>query len=134
MTKVLFLVVLAVAVGVALIRGGREERVAAGAILAATGATPVMQSHAFAGPETGILIVDLVLLGVLGWLALGSRCFWPIWAAGFQMGSLGVHLAAARLPEILPAVYAETLVIWSYPVLAALLLGTLVEAQVRNAR
>jgi hypothetical protein len=119
-----------VAVGVvAAVFGGRDERLAALALVSATILTPLMIREGFAGPELGVVIVDALLFLVLLVLAIGSRRFWPIWAAGFHLCGLAVHFAAARLPDILPAAYAETLVIWSYPVLAAVLLGTLVEAR-----
>jgi hypothetical protein len=128
-TQILFLAALAAVAIAAVLQGGRDERLGALAMVTATALTPLMQREQFAGPEMGILIVDVGLFLALVLLAMGSRRFWPLWAAGFHLCGLAVHLAAARLPQILPAAYAETLVIWSYPVLAAVLLGTLVEAR-----
>jgi len=126
--QILFLATLFGSIGMAIGKGGREERIAATAIIAATLGTPLAQQQAFVGIEAGILLVDSLLLMVLGWLALTSRSFWPLWAAGFQLGSLVVHMTAGWAPHILPAAYAETLVIWSYPVLGALLVGSWLEA------
>ena len=125
----LFLASLGAVAMAAAVHGGRDERLGAMALVAAAILTPLVQRGGFAGPETGILIVDVLLFAALLLLAIGSRRFWPIWAAGFHLCALAVHFAAARLPDILPAAYAETLVIWSYPVLAAVLLGTLIEAR-----
>lgn len=105
-------------------RGGRDERLGALALVGGAILTPLAQLKGFAGPELGIVLVDGLLFLALGAIALRSRAFWPLWAAGFQLGALAVHLAAAQMPGILPAAYATTLVIWSYPVVVAVLLGT----------
>jgi hypothetical protein len=57
-----------------------------------------------------------------------------MWAAGFQGCAVAVHLVAARSPTMLPAVYAETLAVWAYPVLAALAAGTWLETRVTHGR
>ncbi|WP_448582991.1 hypothetical protein [Thermaurantiacus sp.] len=110
-------------------RGGREERLAALALLCSALLSPLAQNRGFAGPEYWILLIDALLFLALGAIALTSRAFWPLWAAGFQLGALAVHLAAARVPEILPAAYAATLIIWSYPVVVAVALGTWFEGR-----
>lgn len=130
--QILFLVALFGSIGLALSVGGREERIAAVAIMAATLGTPMVQRQDFVGIEAGILMVDFLLLVVLMWLALTSRAFWPLWAAGLQLGALMVHMTAGWAPHILPAAYAETLVIWSYPVLGALAAGSWFEARRRQ--
>lgn len=128
-STLLFLALLAFTLLAAFAWGGRDERLGALAMLAATLLTPLMQARHFAGPELGIVLVDILLFAALLAIALQSRHFWPIWAAGFHLCALAVHFAAWRWPGMLPAAYAETLVIWSYPVLAAVLLGTLIEAR-----
>jgi hypothetical protein len=120
----LFAALLVGTLALAWYRGGREERLAALALVAGAILTPLAQHRGFAGPEHGIVLVDLLLFAALGAIALRSRAFWPLWAAGFQLGALAVHLAAAQMPAILPAAYAATLIIWSYPVVVAVALGT----------
>lgn len=127
LTAAIFYAALAVIVAIAFARGGRDERVAAMAMLAAAAATPFVVSREFAGPEGGIVLVDVALFMVLATIAFQSNRFWPMWSAGFQLGALVVHFAVAQLSSMLPAAYAETLVIWSYPVMGALLVGTLLE-------
>lgn len=121
--QILFAMLLGWALLYAWTRRGWQERIAALAVAAATFLTPVAQSRQFAGPELGILLVDLLLFLVLAGLSLRSAAFWPMWAAGFQLGTLFVHLAASRLSAMLPAAYAETLVIWSFPVLLVVAFG-----------
>jgi hypothetical protein len=108
-------------------RGGWPERSAAVAVLAASFASPFVESNLFASPEYGILAVDLLLLGWLGALALGTDRFWPLWAAGFHLVGTIIHVARMVDPTVVPPAYALGQVFWSYPVLAALAAGTLVE-------
>jgi hypothetical protein len=114
--------------GFAALHGGRDERLAAGAVVVAALLSPLAVSHSYHSPEIGVVLVDVLLFLALAAIALRSAAFWPMWAAGFQLGALAVHFAAARLPSILPAVYAETLAIWAYPVMAAIVIGTWQEA------
>jgi hypothetical protein len=128
----IFYSALAVVVALAFTRGGRDERLAATAMLMAAAATPLLVSHQFAGLEAGIVLIDITLFLALSAIAMQSDRFWPLWAAGFQLGALVVHFASAQLPQLVPAAYAETLVIWSYPVLSSLLVGTLLEGARRH--
>lgn len=129
-----FIFVLVGAILTALLKGGRDERLAAIAIMVAALVTPFVRTHNYTTAEFGIVMVDFALFLALAAIAMRSTSFWPMWAAGFQLGALAVHAAAARLPNILPAVYAETLVIWSYPVLGALALGTWLEYRQRHGQ
>jgi hypothetical protein len=115
-------------------RGGRDERLAATALALAAVLSPMVLSHGFAGPEAGILLVDAALFAALSAIAMRSKAFWPIWAAGFQLCALAGHLAASHSPKMLPATYADTLAIWSYAVMVTLALGTIVEGQERHGR
>lgn len=118
----------------AVLRGGRDERLGAIALAAAAVMSPMAVNHQWGGPELGVVFVDLALLAALIVLAMRSRAFWPMWAAGFQGCAVAVHLVAARSPTMLPAVYAETLAVWAYPVLAALAAGTWLETRVIHGR
>ncbi len=118
----------------AVMRGGRDERIGALVLAAAAMGSPLVVSHQWGGPELGVVLVDIMLLAALMALAMRSRAFWPMWAAGFQACAVAVHLVAARSPTMLPAVYAETLAVWAYPVLAALAAGTWLETRVTHGR
>lgn len=118
----------------AVLRGGRDERLAAFGLVTAAVVSPLAISHHFVSPEFGILLVDAALLGMLIYIAIRSRAFWPMWAAGFQMCGLAVHLAAAVSPSMFPAVYVEALGVWSVAVLTAVLIGTLLEGEERRGR
>lgn len=112
--------------------GGRDERLAATILAAAAVLSPFVQSHSYSSPEFGIVAVDVVLFLALLGIAMISRAFWPIWAAGFQLCAVAVHFAAAKSPVMLPATYAEALAIWTFPVLGALIAGTWLEAKARR--
>lgn len=132
--QLLFTVAIFGACGVALWRGGWPERSAAVAIFAAASATPLVQSSLFASPEYGILAVDLLLLGWLGLLALVTDRFWPLWATGFHLVGTIIHVARMVDPTVVPPAYATGQIFWSYPVLAALAAGALIEAPAARAR
>ena len=134
MTLVAFILAMLVACGVATLWGGRDERLAALALAIASLVSPLAVSRHWAGPELGVILVDGALFAALVYIAIGSKSFWPMWAAGFQLCGLAVHLAAAISPKMLPAAYAETLALWSYAVIATLFVGTLVESGVRHGR
>lgn len=127
--QIVYFGVLFLVISVALWRGGRPERSAAVAVFAASFATPLVQSDLFASPQYGILTVDLLLLGWLGLLALVTDRFWPLWATGFHLIGTITHIARMVDPTVVPPAYAIGQALWSYPVLAALAWGTLVEAR-----
>lgn len=131
--QISYLGVLLLTVAVALWRGGWPERTAAVAVLAASFASPFVESSLFASPEYGILAVDLLLLGWLGALALATDRFWPLWATGFHLVGTIIHVARMVDPTVVPPAYATGQVFWSYPVLAALVWGTLAEARAAKA-
>jgi hypothetical protein len=134
LTQLLFVACLLAVVAVAMKYGRHDEHIGALAVVMAAILTPIARQSGYMSAEVGILIVDFLLCSTFGWLALRSRRFWPMWAAGFQLGAVWVHVAAARLPHLSPGAYAETLAIFSYPVLVTLILGSLVEARRVEAR
>lgn len=130
----IFILVLVTVFALAIVLGGREERLAALALALAAILSPMVLSHGFAGPEVGVVLVDAALFATLAGIAMRSRSFWPMWASGFQLCALAGHLAAAKSPSMLPAAYADTLAIWSYAVMVTLGAGILVERQERRGR
>lgn len=134
LTTVLFILTLLIVCSTAFARGGRDERTAAAAIVIAAFLSPLVTSHGYAGPEVGLVIVDGGLFLVLALVAMRSKAFWPMWAAGFQLCALAGHLAAAKSSVIVPAAYVETLIIWSYAVLVGLFAGTFLEGRHHHGR
>jgi DNA repair protein RadC len=126
--QVVFLAVLLAALTAAFSRGGRHEHIGAALVFVASIVTPMVQRHLFNQVETGIAIVDFLLLAALMWMALSSGRRWPIYAAAFQGLGVLTHFARARTGPVHGDAYGDLLVVWSYLVLFSLLFGSLIEA------
>jgi hypothetical protein len=131
--RIFFLIALLGICGTAFWKGRNSERLTAFALLVAAFVSPLVETNDFMRAETGILIVDLMLLAYLILLALQSDRFWPLWAAGFQIVGTLIHVASLVDSTIWPSAYATAQVFWSYPVLLALGVGTWLEARYRSA-
>jgi hypothetical protein len=125
--KEIFIGLLLMVFGFAWWRGRGEEKIAATTCLLAVIATRFLISplHSrYEGIEFGLLSIDLVVLAAFVAIALQSKRFWPLWAAGFQLTlSISHGLKAVDL-ELLPRAYAAAAVFWSYPILLVILFGT----------
>lgn len=130
--KFAFLTLLLSICGYALWVGRDNERWTAGALLASALASPMLQTSEFFQPESGILMIDVLLLVYLVWLALRSDRFWPLYAAAFQVVGTTIHLARFADPNVLHSAYAFAQIFWAYPVLLALAAGTWLEARYRS--
>jgi hypothetical protein len=108
-------------------RGQQEERVAAAACLLATIVTvwvipPVALRYSTLDP--GQLAIDAAMLATFMAIALRSKRFWPLWVAGLQLTMSTSHLMKAIDANLLPRVYAAAAVLWSYPILLIIFVGT----------
>lgn len=136
-----FVVAMLTTCSLAILYGGRDERLGAIALATASIVTTILSASSYGnaerfsgGAELGMMLVDIALFFALAAIAMRSRAFWPMWAAGFHLCALAVHVVAATSPHMLPAVYAESLALWSYPVIAALGFGTWFEARMSHGR
>lgn len=127
----LFAILLIGTCAFAFLQGRTDERVAAGAMLVAAALSPIALSAGYASPETGVMGIDMALLVLLVIIALKSDRFWPLWAAGFHIVGTTIHLATFVEVDIWPPAYANAQAFWAWPVLVALLVGTLLEARYR---
>jgi len=118
--------------GTALWYGRDSERWTAIVLVAAAVGSLFAQTSKFFQPESGILLIDLALLGYLVWLALRSDRFWPMYAAGFQIIGTLIHVARITDDSIFQTAYATGQILWSYPVLLTLAVGTWLEARRRE--
>ena len=108
-------------------RGRAEEKVAATACLVAIIATRLLispQSVRYSGVEIGLFWIDAAMLATFVAIALYSKRFWPLWAAGFQLTVSMSHGLKAIELDLLPRAYAAAAVFWSYPILLVILVGT----------
>lgn len=130
--KIMFLVMLLGSCGMAFWKGRDSERLTALALLLCAVASPFMQTSQFWEPETGILLIDALLLAFLGTLALRSDRFWPLYATGFHIVGTSIHVARLVDGTIWHSAYATGQIFWSYPVLLTLCVGTWLEARYRE--
>jgi hypothetical protein len=126
---VLYWLVCAACLLAAMRAGGRWEVRAASILLGGSLVTTALVSQTpiverYIGFELGVFVIDVAVLGGFVWLALQARRIWPIWAAGFMLVSVAVHLTRLLDPAILPRAYATAEILWSYLMWTAIALGT----------
>ncbi|MBN8806637.1 MAG: hypothetical protein J0I47_00140 [Sphingomonas sp.] len=126
-TALLFLLPWLGVCGYALWRGGQPERLVGGLFLLAFILSIItnrlgMQWH---GVEVGTMGVDTALLIALLAIALRANRYWPIGMAAMQLLQVMGHLLKIADPRMLPLLYWISSVVWAYPMLVLLWLGTL---------
>lgn len=121
-----FAAVLAGAAFSAFFYGGQEERRVCILLLLASLISPIVQQSVFSSTEYGILLVDGIVFLILGYGALFSDKYWPMFAAGFQLTIVLMHIPMSG-SVILPLAYADLSVLWSYFVLISLVFGSFYE-------
>lgn len=127
--QIVFLTAFIGALTAALARGGRPERIGAGLLFAAAIISPLAQRQLFEQAEIGIAVVDLLLCLSLAWLAQTSDRRWPYFAAAFQFLAVLTHVARLVADPVGGNSYATLAIFWSYPVMASLAAGSLIEAR-----
>lgn len=112
--------------GWALWRGGKPERVAAAAMVAAWIGTSFVLDRRFIDIQWATLAVDLMLPAVLVALSLVYRRRWLLAASGFHLLGVATHGAMVIDDKIQAAPYIVALGIWSCAVVASLAYGMVV--------
>jgi hypothetical protein len=110
-------------------RGQATERWGAGLTFAAWTLTPLLQDISrLRDVQLEIFAVDVVyMLGLLV-LALRSRRYWPLGAVAFMILEVIMHVAMLVDHQVRARAYFIGMEIWSYLALAALAVGTWLEA------
>lgn len=113
----------------ALMRGGPPERIGAaiiaiGSVISAALVWGRADHHRWV--ETGVLLIDVACFAAFTMLALRADRFWPLWVSALAgLGILG-HVGRWYLgPGIGRGAYIISLVLWSYPILVVIAIGTL---------
>lgn len=114
--------------------GRVPERVVGVAVFVAWIATGLVHSLDWTKPQYGIAAVDVGLMALLAFLAIRTSRRWLIFAAAFQLLSIGAHVGMAIDVSIRSYAYQTAMAIWGYAVLLALVLGTLFEAMPERRR
>lgn len=107
--------------------GGTPERIVGIVILAGLAGDPILHQllHLrFATVDPTHLVIDISRFAAFAAVALTASRFWPIWISSFQLLALGAHVAKAMNLAIHPIVYATMSVMWSYGMLAVLIVAT----------
>ena len=106
--------------------GGWPERAGATIFVVATILTIVAGTFTpnWAEPQTGIFIVDLLVLAALVNLALYSDRYWPLWVTSFHLIAVTIHVAIYVDRSVAAMAYANALDFWAYPQMAMLAAGT----------
>lgn len=123
--EILGIVLMAAVLALALWRGGRAERRVALVTAMAWAASTLVDSPEGGAVQWRILIIDVALTGYLLVEALTSARKWTVFAFLAQMMIVMTHLAALGHEGILVWGFFTAYYVWSYAVLAALLVGTL---------
>lgn len=123
-----------VVVAFAFLKGDEPERVGAGAYaLGSLAALLVQDDSRLYGPQWGMMVVDVILLGAYAALAWKSRRAWPVWVSALQSLAVMTHvlmLVDLRLPL---AAFLAVINLASYGILAALALGVVQAIRERRA-
>ncbi|MEI9851558.1 MAG: hypothetical protein WDN24_12755 [Sphingomonas sp.] len=107
--------------------GGAPEAIVGAIVLAGLVADPVLHLLLRARFETvdpTHLVLDIGRFTGFAAVALLANRFWPVWISAFQLLAVGAHIAKAMDLAIHPVVYAAMGVMWSYGMLAVLILAT----------
>ena len=127
MRVIVYFTLLALATGIALVRGTPVERALAATLLtgnlATWGIVQLDSSHHYASVMQWYFIADASLAVLL--CAVAIR--WPTWAsiliAAFQLNGLLGHVVKLVSPETFPLSYALLLKIWAWSMVGVLLLS-----------
>lgn len=122
-----FLILLVVSTGYAFWRGGAPERIGAAVVLGGTLASFFAVSGARArwlNLETGLLVVDATMLAAILILVVRANRLWPIPMAALLIVQVAGHFLKTLDPHIYPFLYWLTSSLWSYLVVAILMVAT----------
>lgn len=115
----------------ALWRGGRAERLVAGANILAWALTVVVQNRRdWLHPQWGVLAVDIAFLALLLVLVVRTTRNWVMPAAAFQLLAVVTHAAIMADKGVRAWAYLTALILWSYMVLFSLAAGTYLQSRI----
>jgi hypothetical protein len=122
-----FMTLLALTTSYAFWAGGGPERVGTAVYALSVPVTHLAllaSNQHWRNLEIGVLIVDATTFVIFVLIALRADRFWPIWVSALLGIALLGHLARFVTPDTYWRAYAKVLVMWSYPILALMVLGT----------
>ena len=118
----------------AFLKGGRSERIGAGAYLFAWFATIVMQEGSgFRGVPLGLFLIDISLLCIFAAIAWRHRQSWPVWASGLQLIVVMAHIMALTGQAVSASSLYTIMNLTGYLIIACIIIGTFYAWQERRA-
>lgn len=109
-------------------RGAAPERIGAAILAIGSALSLALVStgpHRFQSVEYGVLIVDVPVFIAYAILASRADRFWPIWVTALIGVEVLAHLGRwSAGSDISRWVYAISIIIWSYPIIAIIAIGT----------
>lgn len=108
----------------AAVAGGTAGRIGAALNVGATVAT-LFAKHMGTWSQTHVpvMTIDLVMMVALFWLAIKSKVYWPIWAAGFHLITVTGHAATLISPDFRSTLYYYFNGMWAIFVQMAMVWG-----------
>lgn len=103
--------------------GRWEERTAAAALVIDSTITVLFRDTRWIGPQWTEFSVDVAYLAILVFIALKSRRYWPMFAAGFQLLSIMTHTIRMVDPQVNGWTYVTAMIMWTYLIMYAILFG-----------
>lgn len=108
----------------ALWKGGRDERLIAAALLLSWAVSYASLLQRLPGTQWGEFAADTVLLALLSFVAMRSRRYWPLAAAGFQLLAVLTHAASLVDRHLGAWAYITANIIWTQLITVSLAVGT----------
>lgn len=128
MHMAVFLALVTLSLGSALVLGGAAERVGAAILAAGLGMSWVLQSPMstrFDSAEIGIFVADGLTFLAFVVLSLRSQRYWPIWMSALLGMEVVAHVLGLAETQVSNLAYAIVVQIWIYPICLLLFAATI---------
>jgi hypothetical protein len=125
------------AIGLALTFGGKAERYGAFTLLLMLSVSilgNLFLDRRFESVDPISLSQDLIALLGFSYIGIYTKRIWPLWAASFQLLSVGAHFVRALEMPVRPIVYAWMKSGPTWAVLILLIIGTFTHRRRKSSR
>jgi len=109
----------------AVLKGGWPEKVTGVLFMVGTLVSSQSADYRWIEPQYAIMVIDGTMFLYLVGLSLLADRWWPLFAAGFQLLGLVIHLAFAAQERVISLAYMTALIGIGYAVFAALGVGAI---------
>ena len=108
-------------------KGDQPEKIGAVTLLGGASLTVLVASPLgtrFQDVESGILFIDISIMGIFLWLSVRSTRFWPIWIASILGAEVIIHVVLMIAPEVVPRAYMHGVALWGWLAQLTLVIAT----------